>query len=110
MASVRVLLDIDDPALSGLLRARLAAEGVELAEGPDPDDVVLIGGVDGVSRCRQLRAAVPERRILVLAQPGASVAALEAGADDVVGREGLSLRELALRLRAVGRRSATVVA
>jgi two-component system, OmpR family, phosphate regulon response regulator PhoB len=32
------------------------------------------------------------------------VTALEAGADDVLQRDGLSLRELSLRLRAVGRR------
>jgi two-component system phosphate regulon response regulator PhoB len=105
-----VLVGLDLSLAAGLVPA-LARQGLEAAFEPcatDADTVHLVGGPDGPALCAARRRAGPNCRIVVVAEPNGAIAALEAGADDVVRREGLSVRELALRLRAVRRRSATV--
>lgn len=91
-----------------------AAAGVSAALASRPD-VVLIGAdlreTRGVDVCRALRAEPSTHHVflMILGSPGdgsedARVAAFEAGADDWLGRP-LSVRELALRLRALLRRN-----
>lgn len=97
-----------DLSLAAALAQRLRREGLVAALEPcaaDEHTVLLIGGPDAAAGCADRRRADPAVRIVVLAEAGGAVAAFEAGADDVVRGEGLSLRELALRLRAVRRRS-----
>ena len=107
---MQVLLAESDPTLERSLVDWLVRESFAVTSAPtldevDPAQVVVIGRVDGWDAiCRRLRREHPAIRIVVLAASQDVVTALEAGADDVLQRDGLSLRELALRLRAVGRR------
>ncbi len=113
---LRILLIEADPAVARRIGDGLLRERIDVRTVPTPsdelvveEDVVVIGLPDGDRHaiCRALRSRDPRRRIVMLTPEGSepqAVAALEAGADHVLGREGVSARELAARLRAVGRR------
>lgn len=112
---MRVLLIEADPVVAGRLTEELRGEFIEVRsipvapEGRIDVDLVLIGLPDGDRHaiCRALRADHARQRIVMLApEPteAQSVAALVAGADHVIPRHGMSAREIAARLRAVGRR------
>ncbi|OQA43585.1 MAG: Response regulator MprA [Chloroflexi bacterium ADurb.Bin325] len=119
--SEHVLVIEDDPSIADLLRRGLIYEGysVEVAgDGPTgltaardrPPDLVLLdlmlpGGMDGLTVCARLRAAsdVP---ILILTAKDAvpdRVKGLDAGADDYVVKP-FSFDELVARVRALLRR------
>ncbi len=111
---MRILLIEADPVVARQLADALTRELIQVrtevvAPETIEEDVVVIGLPDGDRHaiCRALRAADPRRRIVMLTLDGTeaqSVAALEAGADHVVARQGVSGRELAVRLRTVARR------
>lgn len=119
---MRVLLIEADPTVAARLRDGLGREGLAVRvvqaasdAGQIDDDLVLIGlpDDDRLALCRTLRAGDPGRRIVMLTPDGTErqfVAAFEAGADDALGRDGVSVRELAARLRAIGRRRSASVA
>lgn len=110
MEGVNVRLAEVDPALARRLADSLAREAFVVSPWAPADpvgegDVVVLGAIAGWPEvCRRLRRDHPAIRIVVLAARADAVTALETGADDVLPREALSLRELALRLRAVRRR------
>lgn len=89
-------------AVSTLFSARAAAAFY-------PFDVVIaamsLPDGSGLELCRELAGAPVRRIVLSTGAIEDRVSAFEAGADDVVDGGSLSLRELALRVRAVGRRS-----
>jgi DNA-binding response OmpR family regulator len=115
---VRVLLVEADPSVVRRIVDWLERDGLVVDTVAGPAEfatpvanygVVVIGLPDGdrLALCRTLRADDRGARILMLVPDrteAQSVAALEAGADDVLGREGLSTRELAVRVRALARR------
>ncbi|MBO0819490.1 MAG: response regulator transcription factor [Nocardiopsaceae bacterium] len=98
------------------LETRHAADGMaalKLAVQWPPDLVVLdlmMPGIDGLEVCRRLRAdregqpPLPVIMLTALGEEGDRVTGLETGADDYVTKP-FSPRELALRVRAVLRRS-----
>jgi DNA-binding response OmpR family regulator len=118
---VRVLLVEPDLAWAEAVAAALSAESVRVdtvltlyaaraAAAFHPCDVVVVALTlpdgSGLDLCRELDGATVRR--IVVTPTGSlqdRVAAFEAGADDVVSQADLSLRELALRVRAVGRRT-----
>jgi DNA-binding response OmpR family regulator len=118
---VAVLVVEDEPGITAFVRQGLEAagftvmvatdgwDGLEQAQGPDVDLVVLDLGLPGLSgeqllvRLRQLRPALP---VIVLTAKDAvadRVANLEAGADDYVVKP-FSFSELLARVRARLRR------
>lgn len=118
----RVLVVDDDPTVAEVLLAYLRRDGFDAAHAADgfaalaiaqqapPDLVVLdvmLPGIDGLEVCRRLRAARPDLPIVMLTartEEEDRIAGLEVGADDYVVKP-FSPRELALRVRAVLRRS-----
>jgi DNA-binding response OmpR family regulator len=118
----RILLVEDDRDLRATMAAALASDGHAIDEAADgtaaldrlaarPYDVVLLdvglgGAPDGVEVCRRLRAADTDVYIMMLtARDGEAdiVLALEAGADDYVGKP-VGIAELRSRARAALRR------
>jgi DNA-binding response OmpR family regulator len=118
----RILLVEDDRDLRSTMAAALASDGHAIDEAADgtaaldrlaarPYDVVLLdvglgGAPDGVEVCRRLRAADTDVYIMMLtARDGEAdiVLALEAGADDYVGKP-VGIAELRSRARAALRR------
>lgn len=118
---MRVLLVEPDPELSGRIVAMFALEGLGVAAvrtaaearafAPAADLVVVeitLPDGTGLALCAEWHEAGLPLRCIVLSSEADRVAAFEAGADDVVVKDRLSVRELALRVRAVGRRPPTV--
>ena len=124
---VRVLVVDDEPVLADLLRmalryegwdARTAATGLEAlheARAFDPDVVVLdvmLPDLDGLSVLHRLRAEGDDVPVLFLTAKDAvqdRIAGLTAGGDDYVTKP-FSLEEVVARLRALVRRTRSVVA
>jgi two-component system, OmpR family, phosphate regulon response regulator PhoB len=120
---VRVLLVEPDPELSARIVAAFGREGIGVAAvrtaaeartfAPVADLVVTeiaLPDGSGCALCSEWReAGIELRRIVLAATPAERVAAFEAGADDVVSKDHLSLRELTLRVRAVARRPVALV-
>ncbi len=122
MASAKVLIVDDDPAVRGSLRRALASEGYEVTvasdggeaiaavDDRDPDAIVLdvmMPVLDGLEACRRLRAAGNQTAVLMLtARDTVSdrVDGLDAGADDYLVKP-FALEELLARLRALLRRT-----
>ena len=125
MASLRILVVDDEPAVRESLRRALQLEGygVELAgdgsealyrlesRGLEPDGIVLdvlMPEVDGLEVARRLRRSGSRVPILMLTardEIADRVAGLDAGADDYLVKP-FALEELFARLRAILRRSA----
>lgn len=119
---MHILVVDDDPAVRVAITSALRLEGYDVTQAGDgdsalaamarsaPDAVVLdvmMGGRDGLSVCRLLRAAGDRTPIIVLTARGEvsdRVAGLDAGADDYLAKP-FDLAELAARLRALLRRS-----
>jgi DNA-binding response OmpR family regulator len=122
--SVRVFVVEDDPDIAQLVRRHLERSGeyqasvfgtgadfLAACEARVPDLVVLdlnLPDTDGLALCRELRAWDATRTVPILmltARAGESdrVAGLDLGADDYLTKP-FSLRELAARLNALGRR------
>ncbi len=117
---IRVLVVDDEPSLADLIRTGLTYEGFAVtvaADGPSalnlarqtlPHVVVLdwmLPGLDGVTVCRQLRAA-SDVSILMLTAKGElqdRVAGLDAGADDYLVKP-FRFQELLARVNAMLRR------
>jgi two-component system response regulator MprA len=122
IASARVLVVDDEPAVREALARSLAFEGYEVAEAADgvaaleqvertrPDLVVLdvlMPRMDGLTACRRLRAtgsAVPVLMLTARGMVGDRVTGLDAGADDYLVKP-FELDELLARVRALLRRS-----
>lgn len=118
--SIRVLVVDDEPTLADLIRTGLAYEGFAVtvaADGPsalslarqtNPHVVVLdwmLPGVDGVTVCRQLRAASDVSILMLTAKAELDdrVAGLDAGADDYLVKP-FRFQELLARVNAMLRR------
>jgi|SRR5579871_405789 len=118
---VSVLVVDNDVAMRRSLRASLSAIGYAIAEARtgeeamreaahQPPDLVLLDiempGMGGMEACERLRSMLPRAGIVMVTVRDSEedkIQALEAGADDYVIKP-FSLRELAARLRAIGRR------
>jgi DNA-binding response OmpR family regulator len=115
-----VLVVEDEGAIAEAVRARLASEGyrvVVAADGPNaietagrehPDLVVLdlmLPGMDGLEVCQEIqrRAWVPVLMLTARTDEADKVAGFAVGADDYLTKP-FSLRELALRVKAILRR------
>ena len=129
-APARILLVEDEPDIAQLIRHTLERDGranVDIVAAGDaavravaatPPDLKILDlnlpGLDGVEVCRLVRARAPTATlpILVLSARTAEsdrVSVLELGADDYVTKP-FSLRELALRVRALLRRRRAEIA
>ena len=110
----------DEAAIAEAVRARLVSEGYDVrvvSDGPDalreagrrpPDLVVLdlmLPGMDGLEVCRELQRSdwIPVLMLTARADETDKVAGFAAGADDYLTKP-FSLRELAVRVRAILRR------
>ena len=110
----------DEAAIAEAVRARLSSEGyrvlvaadgpqaLELAEAERPDLVVLdlmLPGMDGLEVCRRLQRErwVPVLMLTARTEEADKVAGFAVGADDYLTKP-FSLRELAVRVRAILRR------
>jgi DNA-binding response OmpR family regulator len=115
-----VLVVDDEEAIAEAVRARLASEGYEVlvaADGPQairtaararPDLVVLdlmLPGMDGLEVCREIQRDrwVPVLMLTARTEEADKVAGFAVGADDYLTKP-FSLRELALRVKAILRR------
>jgi DNA-binding response OmpR family regulator len=115
-----VLVVDDEEAIAEAVRARLESEGyrvvvaldgpqaLETAESERPDLVVLdlmLPGMDGLEVCRQLQRErwVPVLMLTAKTEEADKVAGFAVGADDYLTKP-FSLRELAVRVRAILRR------
>jgi DNA-binding response OmpR family regulator len=115
-----VLVVDDEEAIAEAVRARLESEGYRVlvaADGPQaleaagreqPDLVVLdlmLPGMDGLEVCRQLQRSrwVPVLMLTARTEEADKVAGFAVGADDYLTKP-FSLRELAVRVRAILRR------
>ena len=118
---MRVLLVEPDPELSGRIVTTFGREGIGVAAVRTAEEARAFASVadlvvteselpdgSGFALCREWREAGLQVRCIVLSPEADRVEAWEAGADDVVAKDRLSLRELALRVRAVGRRPTSV--
>jgi DNA-binding response OmpR family regulator len=115
-----VLVVDDEEAIAEAVRARLASEGYEVlvaGDGPQaietcaqahPDLVVLdlmLPGMDGLEVCREIQRDrwVPVLMLTARTEEADKVAGFAVGADDYLTKP-FSLRELALRVKAILRR------
>lgn len=121
-AGCRILLVDDDPEILLSLGTALKLEGYDVVTATDgqeglaatlrenPDALIVdvtMPGTDGLTLCRQLRAAGDRVPILLLTarvEVNERVAGLDAGADDYLGKP-FELDELLARLRALVRRA-----
>jgi DNA-binding response OmpR family regulator len=116
-----ILVVDDEEAIAEAVRARLQSEGyrvvvagdgaeaLETADREQPDLVVLdlmLPGMDGLEVCRQLQRDrwVPVLMLTARTEEADKVAGFAVGADDYLTKP-FSLRELAVRVRAILRRS-----
>ncbi len=95
----------------GVVSATTGPAGLQAARTEHPDVIVLdlmLPGMDGLEVCRRVRAEsdVPIIMLTARAEELDRVVGLEVGADDYVTKP-FSMRELAARLRALLRRSAS---
>ena len=121
MTPQTVLVVDDEEAIAEAVRARLqsegyrvvvAADGAEALEAADrdpPDLVVLdlmLPGMDGLEVCKQLQRDrwVPVLMLTARTEEADKVAGFAVGADDYLTKP-FSLRELAVRVRAILRRA-----
>jgi DNA-binding response OmpR family regulator len=115
-----VLVVDDEEAIAEAVRARLESEGYRVVVAPDgpralesaarehPDLVVLdlmLPGMDGLEVCRELQRErwVPVLMLTARTEEADKVAGFAVGADDYLTKP-FSLRELAVRVRAILRR------
>jgi DNA-binding response OmpR family regulator len=115
-----VLVVDDEEAIAEAVRARLASEGYQVlvaGDGPraietcaqaHPDLVVLdlmLPGMDGLEVCREIQRVrwVPVLMLTARTEEADKVAGFAVGADDYLTKP-FSLRELALRVKAILRR------
>ncbi|GIV00193.1 MAG: DNA-binding response regulator [Actinomycetota bacterium] len=115
-----VLVVDDEEAIAEAVRARLESEGYEVLvafDGPEairlceerrPDLVVLdlmLPGMDGLDVCREIQRErwVPVLMLTARTEEADKVAGFSVGADDYLTKP-FSLRELAMRVRAILRR------
>ncbi|HEY7756458.1 MAG TPA: response regulator transcription factor [Actinomycetota bacterium] len=120
MTQQTVLVVDDEAAIAEAVRARLDSEGyrvlvaadgpqaLETAERERPDLVVLdlmLPGMDGLEVCQQLQRErwVPVLMLTARTEEADKVAGFAVGADDYLTKP-FSLRELAVRVRAILRR------
>ena len=120
MTQQTVLVVDDEAAIAEAVRARLSSEGfavlvaadgpqaLEVAERERPDLVVLdlmLPGMDGLEVCKRLQHDrwVPVLMITAKAEEADKVAGFAVGADDYLTKP-FSLRELAVRVKAILRR------
>jgi DNA-binding response OmpR family regulator len=121
-----VLVVDDEAAIAEAVRARLSSEGFEVlvaADGPQalevaererPDLVVLdlmLPGMDGLEVCKRLQHDhwVPVLMLTAKAEEADKVAGFAVGADDYLTKP-FSLRELAVRVKAILRRVERIAA
>jgi two-component system alkaline phosphatase synthesis response regulator PhoP len=122
----KILIVEDEPAMVAGLRDNLEYEGYEVISAGDgvtgleralkdsPDLVVLdvmMPRMSGLDVCKQLKAQRPAVPIIMLTARGQEidkVVGLELGADDYVTKP-FSVRELMARVKAVLRRSSSIV-
>ncbi len=120
MAQQTVLVVDDEEAIAEAVRARLESEGyrvVVAGDGPDaialtaevrPDLVVLdlmLPGMDGLEVCKEIQREqwVPVLMLTARTEEADKVAGFAVGADDYLTKP-FSLRELAVRVKAILRR------
>jgi DNA-binding response OmpR family regulator len=120
MTNRRILVVEDEEAIAEAVRARLVSEGYDVSvvhDGPEairrssmerPDLVVLdlmLPGMDGLEVCRELQrdAWIPVLMLTARTDEADKVAGFAVGADDYLTKP-FSLRELAVRVRAILRR------
>jgi two-component system, OmpR family, phosphate regulon response regulator PhoB len=123
MASAKLLLVEDDPALSELLEYRFENEGYDVRTTPDGDEALILAaeevpdlvildwmieGTSGIEVCRRLRrdkatAHVPIIMLTAREAEDDRIRGLETGADDYLTKP-FSPRELLARVAAVMRR------
>lgn len=120
MTTSTILVVDDEEAIAEAVRARLQSEGyevvvahdgpraIELARETTPDLVVLdlmLPGMDGLEVCKEIqaRAWVPVLMLTARTEEADKVAGFAVGADDYLTKP-FSLRELAMRVRAILRR------
>jgi DNA-binding response OmpR family regulator len=121
VTSQTVLVVDDEEAIAEAVRARLESEGyrvlvaadgaqaLEAADRERPDLVVLdlmLPGMDGLEVCKQLQRDrwVPVLMLTARTEEADKVAGFAVGADDYLTKP-FSLRELAVRVRAILRRA-----
>src|SRR3990170_1132188 len=121
-----VLVVDDEAAIAEAVRARLSSEGfrvlvaadgpqaLEVADAVHPDLVVLdlmLPGMDGLEVCKRLQRDrwVPVLMLTAKTEEADKVAGFAVGADDYLTKP-FSLRELAVRVRAILRRVERVAA
>jgi DNA-binding response OmpR family regulator len=124
VTSQTVLVVDDEEAIAEAVRARLESEGyrvvvaadgaqaLEAADRERPDLVVLdlmLPGMDGLEVCKQLQRDrwVPVLMLTARTEEADKVAGFAVGADDYLTKP-FSLRELAVRVRAILRRAERV--
>src|SRR5881296_2746014 len=120
MTGKTILVVEDEVAIAEAVRARLASEGYHVQvvhDGPEairaaaaepPDLVVLdlmLPGMDGLEVCRELQRNdwVPVLMLTARTEEADKVAGFAVGADDYLTKP-FSLRELAVRVKAILRR------
>lgn len=120
MSEQTILVVDDEEAIAEAVRARLEAEGYRVVvafDGPqaieahaaqDPDLVVLdlmLPGMDGLEVCREIQRDgwTPVLMLTAKTEEADKVAGFAVGADDYLTKP-FSLRELAVRVRAILRR------
>ncbi|MFQ5614441.1 MAG: response regulator transcription factor [Anaerolineae bacterium] len=119
----RILVVEDEPKIASIISRALRSEGYQVELAPDgetgleraleePPELVILDimlpGIDGLTVCRQLRAAELKTPVLMLTAKDAipdEVSGLDAGADDYLTKP-FQIERLLARIRALLRRSA----
>ncbi|HJU57419.1 MAG TPA: response regulator transcription factor [Actinomycetota bacterium] len=126
MTQQTVLVVDDEAAIAEAVRARLSSEGFDVLVAPDgpqalevaererPDLVVLdlmLPGMDGLEVCKRLQHDrwVPVLMLTAKTEEADKVAGFAVGADDYLTKP-FSLRELAVRVKAILRRVERIAA